>query len=312
MIDNLSLTHHPWLVNPVSLLGPSKRKLRATILAISIVPLGVVAQTKPEAIAGLKLWFQSDSGVFKDDAATSAAQPGDPVAVWKNQAGSANATAPETIAKRRPILTANVFNGKPALRFDGIDDLLKLPQEIFGTNDTGIAVFAVFKTKSPNGGLISAYHDASTYQYALVVKDGKGQFMCRDKDIINPPFQFPIETTKDVSTDETVILSAVYDGKVKKLYNNGMAQVLEGTKPYQGEGNLQYQVLLHSIGMQGYELSEKDAQGVERLNIYPQWAQHFNGHIAEILVYSAGLHEKNREAVERYLRAKYLPKQESP
>ena len=284
-------------------------KLLSALLTIVAVPIVLMAETKPDSISGLKLWFRADSGTFKDDAATVAAQPGDPVAAWKNQSGTANATTPEPIAKRRPVLTANIFNGKPALRFDGVDDLMKLPSNVFGTNDTGITVFAVFKTKVADGGLISAYHDASTYQYALVVKDGKGQFMCRDKDIINPPFEFPINTTASVNSDDVVILSAVYDGKVKRLFKNGVSQVPDGVESHSGPGNLETENLLHCIGMQGYELHVKDAPADGSDGFTSQWAHYFNGFIAEIIIYNGALDAKDREAMERSLRSKYVAKE---
>jgi len=67
---------------------------------------------------GLQLWLKADVGV-------SAGAVG-AVTAWADQSGKAN-NAAQASADQAPVLVADAGNGKPALRFDGVDDFLEVP-----------------------------------------------------------------------------------------------------------------------------------------------------------------------------------------
>ncbi len=91
--DNLGATT---LSAPVSL----------TVTATEPIPL--------PALADLRLWLRADKGVTEEAGAVSA---------WNDQSGNFNNSIQAT-ATKRPVLVPNALNGKPVLRFDGIDDSL--------------------------------------------------------------------------------------------------------------------------------------------------------------------------------------------
>ena len=63
-----------------------------------------------------KIWLKSDTGVSFDGSSL--------VSVWADQSGNGNDVVQATGSKQ-PLLIATQLDGKPSIRFDGIDDLLK-------------------------------------------------------------------------------------------------------------------------------------------------------------------------------------------
>lgn len=76
----------------------------------------------PQNIAGLKVWLKSDAGVFSD-AGTTPAVNLDPVQQWNDQSGNANHLVQATAGSRPQFKTPNL-NGRPTVKFDGVDDIL--------------------------------------------------------------------------------------------------------------------------------------------------------------------------------------------
>jgi len=75
------------------------------------------ATFSPAYISGLALWLKADAITGLADA--------DPVSSWADQSGNArNFTG---VTTTRPLYRTGVLNGKPAVRFDGVDDVLTGP-----------------------------------------------------------------------------------------------------------------------------------------------------------------------------------------
>jgi len=66
--------------------------------------------------APLALWLKADSGVVADAAGL--------VSEWDDQSGNANHATQPNGTDLMPTLITNGFNGKPTIRFDGVDDYL--------------------------------------------------------------------------------------------------------------------------------------------------------------------------------------------
>ena len=66
---------------------------------------------------GLQLWLKADAGVT--------AGAGGKVTAWQDQSGKGN-NASQLVADMSPLLVNDAINGKPVLRFDGVDDFLEV------------------------------------------------------------------------------------------------------------------------------------------------------------------------------------------
>ncbi len=92
-----------------------KCSILAPLLAASWI-VAVSAQTLT-VTNDLQLWLKADAGVT--------AGAGGIVTAWQDQSGKGNNAAQST-ADLYPLLVTNAINGKPVLRFDGVDDFLEV------------------------------------------------------------------------------------------------------------------------------------------------------------------------------------------
>ena len=84
---------------------------------------------------GLLLWLKADTGIVLNDTTVSR---------WIDQSGNGN-DAIESTKSRQPVLVDNVINGKPVIRFDGVNDRLGFTGS---KRMTQISLFMVFSNRS--------------------------------------------------------------------------------------------------------------------------------------------------------------------
>ncbi len=88
-------------------------------------------------MVGLQRWYRADAAAYKDEDARTSAGQGDPIACWIDQ--SHNQKAVQTREEARPVL-AETPNGRPVVRFDGVDDVLQFDELQLPRGFTVIAV----------------------------------------------------------------------------------------------------------------------------------------------------------------------------
>lgn len=95
----------------------------------------------PNQISNLALWL--------DASQLSGLSDGDPVSSWTDQSGNNYHAAQATLGKQ-PEFKTNLVNGKPALRFDGVDDRLSFSGSALGmaTDVSGFSVVMVMHTNT--------------------------------------------------------------------------------------------------------------------------------------------------------------------
>lgn len=75
----------------------------------------------PSSLDNLELWLDAGSGV--SDGGAGPIEDGDAVESWTGRGPNAGVASQSTVAKR-PEYKTGIINGKPVVRFDGVDDLL--------------------------------------------------------------------------------------------------------------------------------------------------------------------------------------------
>lgn len=73
------------------------------------------ASFSPASIAGLQGWYKADAITGKND--------GDALSSWADSSAAAHNLSQATGANQ-PLYKTNIINGKPAVRFDGVNDFL--------------------------------------------------------------------------------------------------------------------------------------------------------------------------------------------
>jgi hypothetical protein len=104
--------------------------------------------------SALKWWVEADVGAYKDAGSTLAANT-ESVQQWNDQSGNGHHISQST-SGLRPVFTTNVFGTKPAIAFDGTDDVM------FSSSWTLAQPFTVFMVYKYGSSLAGRYSDVFT------------------------------------------------------------------------------------------------------------------------------------------------------
>jgi hypothetical protein len=132
-----------------------------TTRAMQIFPAAAPpAPAAPDTLADLQLWLRGDADMSYDNTAA--------ISQWRDQSGGANHAA-QPVAARRPRLVRDAIAGKPAVRFDGMDDYLAIEQLSYaGTGAiTGLTLFALLRTTSVQAQTVASFDRTAYWQVGL-------------------------------------------------------------------------------------------------------------------------------------------------
>ncbi len=227
---------------------------------------------------GLAFWVKADTGLTLNGAT---------VYQWADQSGN-NRHAIQATTASQPALVSSVLNGKPVLRFDGLNDFLSFSLPINGsTGLTLVLVSANSASRDPGvnqGNYAPIFWEEtaswgwtylSPFQTNVVMRFGTTQ--------TGNLFKYTRPASINNSFTTTI---AMHNGTTDSLYINGSLVMSAGGKlapiaatvssPYLGRG----------------------AGGT-----------YFPGDIAEVLIYTRALSGPERIDLENYVRDRYLPSQ---
>ncbi len=223
--------------------------------------------------SGLGLWLKAEAGVTLN---------GSGVSQWADQSGQGhNATQPTAAAQ--PTLVSGAINGRPAVSFNGSTDM-QFPLPVNGLS--GMTMFLVNANgASFTGGAANVYNapifwDAtanwgtvylSPFEDSVKWEFGTGQAN-----------NMPSYTRPATIGTAFTLTDVVKNGTTERLFVRG---ALVATQT----GKLAAVAYTQSTGN----------LGVGYLNT------HWNGKIAEVLVYTVALSDTQRRQVEQYLKSKY-------
>lgn len=219
----------------------------------------------PTSLAGLKLWTRADVGVYQDAArATVAASDADPVGGWQDFSGAGNHLSQSTSTKRG-TLKVNLQNGKPGVRFDGVDDFMDAAAAVINSGTT----FTIFLVHKSTGDLIWASTTATNNQ----VRVGQGGVHALSLyDSANNPISLTAAPARTVWT-----MAEYQNGP--RFWVNGVNRDNGGT--------------LGAMHLNRFFIEGGGA-------ITP-----FNGDVGEIVIYNTTLSDGDRVKVEAYLNGRW-------
>ena len=232
--------------------------------------------------AGLRLWLRADLGVRPDR--------DNRVSAWANQAGEdGGAKQPEVAA--RPLLVVEAVNGKPAVRFDGVDDFLR---GSMGELVAPLTLFAVARfgwPSQPDGDfdyIINIGYILEAGRHVNIARWGTKV----PEDINRNRYYSVYDSVKHVDLFGPILPGEVYL----------VMTVMHGTTPPR-----------HRLYLNSTAQEVRDSPSSVRLNgnytlgkvEHPARFHGLKGEIAEILVYDRALPDRERQMVENYLKVRY-------
>lgn len=218
----------------------------------------------PDQLAGLQVWLKADSLALNDN---------DPVASWLDSTSN-HIDVLQGIAGSKPLFKTNIINGKPIVRFDGIDDVLESTAILIVPQP--LTAFAVSKFIQA-GTNDSIFDSNNSTQRATIYKQNT------DKLSFFAGTEVPEAVAETIPT-AFFYLSGIFNGASSKLYKNGI-NISSGNVGAQGLGN--------------------ERTSTFRVGSANAGTSFYHGDIAEIIIYNSALSDTDRQSVETYLKNKY-------
>jgi alpha-tubulin suppressor-like RCC1 family protein len=248
---------------------PSSAPVQNTFTVETAAPFTSLVTT------GLKFWLASDRGVTLS---------GTQITSWADQSGLGN-TATQGTSSKRPVILNSQINGKPIVKFDGVDDYLMANSYAWLNKD---------------------------YSYFIVwKKDGDGLVghtpLARASSLTSLGNHFQLYSANGLSvlkadaygTEADAISSATYGNDVnyQSVAVTRKDNTASGTKLYVNgalQGQSSATATSNPVGTTGYEF------------YLGSWGtSHGKLSIAEILVYDRALSDLERQSVSTYLEQRY-------
>jgi hypothetical protein len=276
-----------------------RRVLLFAVAITSSAAPAMAAPVQPTTISGLQLWLKADAGVyttFSDDANfgnDTAATTTQTVAGWQDLSGNSR-HALQTTSGQQPTLQTNGA-GNSVIRFDGSNDWLQRSGIVLPTNDAAFTMLAVFAKADTGsvGGLFGQFNNSAVTSRAFAAN---GNSLAYDEyPGVGGPF---LQTSGGISAGQIYIGNAQLNGanrSVSLLTDASNVSASGASETYTGGAPL-----LWAVGARYNDSNPANNT----------W--HFNGDIAEIIIYDSALSVANLQNVNDYLLEKYFDVQFVP
>ncbi len=237
----------------------------------------IVTTFTPDSLGGLRLWLRADNGITLN---------GSTVSQWNDQSGSGNHALQGTETSQ-PLFVPNILNGKPTVRFDGVDDRLAVLNIANLNIDQIRTVFIVVRQNVIN-----------SLQMFLSKLDPNGTF--ENGYSIGAVIKSPASLMLIIEEENHSNWASDLDDQWT-YYSNTLALGTDGIKIYKA-GNLHSQFTT-SYDLEG--INDDEFLIGSTANEWHGWGEYFDGDIAEIIIYDSTLSDVDRQVVEAYLANKY-------
>jgi len=237
---------------------------------------GGVAAFSPASIAGLKLWLDASQITGLND--------GDAVATWSDLSGQSNSLTQGT-ASQKPTYKTNILNGKPVVRFDGVDDRLASAAN-FGTNNSlsgnlTTSVFVVYQKAVSNAGNVLGWGTVATSLGALGVYDDNSSALWAYAGSNNYPFT-PFGAGSFIIREYHKAAGAI---------NTTSTSRKNGT--------------LDNTGAASANTPNVSGSNALILGRWADYTINLSGDVAEVLIYQGAAASVGADAIRAYLNSKY-------
>lgn len=248
---------------PAALSTPLQEPIVAANGDFAFCGQGTVSQCVDPA--ELSLWLRADL----------AGAPG-PLAGWTDLSDADTNLVQPTMAKQ-PQLVADAIGGRAAARFDGVDDRLDLPVNLFAPGSEPLTVTIVMQADSPNAHVLGTGSSSAgfldTYGSGLTLSGGRATAKA------NSASTGVLLSSRDNVIGQPHIITYVSDGVTTEVFVDGEPQGSSDVAP-NGHGYSRA-----TLGASDGSVSNASRDPLD-------------GDIAEVLVFARALGDAEREELE--------------
>jgi autotransporter-associated beta strand protein len=260
-------------VFPHRLLGPGQRLLVFASGKDRTNAVEAALIESPQAVPGLVFWAQADAETYTNGAKVS---------VWTDLSGLGN-HATQTVATAQPVFVTNAVNGRAAVRFTRSSaQQLFLPVASFSglTSLRDLSVFIVCRWGGQvTSGLCGAWGSSNNSHFEI---NSGGQVRFRVASLNSVYANGAMSANAWCQVEG--LLNGAGDTPVAHVYRDGVLKGSLSADPGSA--------LLSTYTTMGIGNSDSNTR-------------FFDGYMAEVLFFNRALQTVEREAVERYLAARY-------
>lgn len=247
--------------------------------------------TTVAAVDGLVLWLRADSLITKDGSNS--------VSEWGDLSDQENNFVQSTSSKR-PLWVSSVVNSKPALRFDGSDDIMSSVKSLNLTAGSSIFIVAKNRVRKSNNGLfrvaaaeIGVASDLELFWEAGTIPSTGGNFVATS----NRPATGNTGLTFKIDNDAGPISGTYYMVSNHYISNGNHAYYMNSKGMELNYGSAQTMQLPLGTNTAFIGLGINTASGSS--------VNYLDGDIAEIMVFDRAVMNSERILIESRLAARY-------
>lgn len=246
----------------------------------SLSPLGATRRAAPAypiSTTDMALWLRSDTNLYQSSGGTTAVTAdNDPVGYVGDVRNNGVYAYQSINTSKRPLYKTGILNGYPALRFDGANDSLLVPNIAL---DAFFTLFVVARTTTAKPLFIEHGADVNSYDGFYFYGTSYQTFYIK-----RTAFHY-INLSSGWLGNTNVIAGAVYDGILPAVRKAGIA------------------VTASSYGGS----ARTDTTTTENLNIFSrnQTAVFSEGDLFELIIYNRAMTTGEQNEVGAYLAARY-------
>lgn len=231
---------------------------------------------RPSDIANLGLWLDAQDPYGTGQTAVD----GTPVSTWTDKSGLGNHATQGTL-DRQPLFAVNGLNGRPSMRFDGINDWFDVPN-LFKLN--AVTCFLVGQSLP----------EALTQNAPFITGTDHRFYIWRTRTTGDDSFMFALGLDSFFPFElhyEEHFTPVDNEPHTFMLWNNGLANGVEG--------------FVDGISVGPGTKSGSYQPNKVQLGTFKSGEMCLDGYIAEVLIYNRRLSDVERIAVEGYLADKW-------
>ncbi|MFN3981204.1 MAG: Pvc16 family protein [Caldilinea sp.] len=245
------------------------------------------APAAPNTLAGLQLWLRGDADITYDSTGT--------ISRWSDQSGGANHAVQPTAA-RRPQLVRAAVGGKPAVRFDGVDDYLAIEQLNYAAAGAidGLTLFALVRTTAAQAQTLLSFDRSAYWSLSLTGGGSAGRARWSTQPQVGAIHD--LDSPGSFADGRWRLLCARFAAGAtitKQLFVDGILVAEANAHPGQNVGS--GATRFGFVGAPSQAATFNGAIGADL----------FRGELAEIALYDRALTDGERDRVEQYFIEKY-------
>lgn len=256
------------------------KRLALSVLGVALSTLTAPAVTQPDALGGLVFWVKADAGVTTNASGN--------VIEWADQSGHGNLATNITGSAPQYVVSEPGLNNRPTLRFNGSSQKMVVANRMLTNGIEGCTIIAMAKANINNNPCIVGIRTGSENPLMQLDQDGTGHL------------RFIVRNAAGSAVANALSTQAAHTG----TYGMYAGKLFKGADTYwTNRVYFSNSSTAEASASANFGTTADLTSGTQYIGGLA--SSHWNGDIAEVMIYERALSEAELSAVEEYLASRY-------